>query len=91
MDRDKRILGSGIDIAGMAVALVSAIVLAILASCTSSPKPVKLLVHTTKTFDAISGELPPMTVPGPCYATVVYFPSATASGKYLTVPIFFTG
>jgi len=52
---------------------------------------VKLWVHTTKAFDAIVGELPPMTVPGPCYAPVVYFPSATASGKYLTVPIFFTG
>ena len=88
MDRDKGIRGSGIDVAGVALALVSAMAVAMLVSCTSSPKPMKPLVHTTKAFDAVFGELPPMAVPGPCYATVVYFPSAKVPGKYLPVPIF---
>ncbi|MGE5285559.1 MAG: GerMN domain-containing protein [Actinomycetota bacterium] len=90
MDRDKGIPGTVTGVAGVALALVSAAALAVLVSCTSSPKPMKPFVHTTKAFDAVFGELPPMTVPGPCYATVVYFPSAKTPGKYLPVPIFST-
>jgi germination protein M len=90
MDRDKGIPGTVTGVAGVAFALASAAALAVLVSCTSSPKPMKPFVHTTKAFDAVFGELPPMTVPGPCYATVVYFPSAKTPGKYLPVPIFST-
>lgn len=59
-----------------------------LASCTARPTPEKPLIHATKAFDALYGELPSMTVPGPCYATVVYFPSAEAPGRFAPVPIF---
>jgi len=90
MNRDKGISRSGIDVAGVALAFFSGVAIVTLASCDSSPKPVKPLVHTTKAFDAVFGALPPMVVPGPCYATVVYFPSVNAPGKYLPVPIFST-
>ncbi|MGE5753524.1 MAG: hypothetical protein ACM319_07780 [Deltaproteobacteria bacterium] len=68
--------------------LAAGIALAALAGCTSSPAPEKPLLHTTKAFDAIFGELPPMTVPGPCYGTVAYFPSLREPGKYRPLPIF---
>jgi hypothetical protein len=61
--------------------IVTGVTIAVLAGCTSSPAPQKPIVHTTKAFDAIFGALPPMTVPGPCYATVVFFPSVREPGK----------
>jgi hypothetical protein len=57
-------------------------------SCTSKPSPETSFIRTTKAFDALFGDLPPTTVPGPCYATVVYFPSARESGKFLPAPLF---
>jgi len=90
MDRKKGIRGWGIGVAGVALAIVSAMALAALSSCTAPSRPVKPTIHTTKSFDAVFGELPPMEAPGPLYATVVYFPSAKAPGKYLPVPIFST-
>lgn len=58
-----------------------------LVACTSSPAPQKPPVHTTKAFDAIYGEMPPMTVPGSTLAMVAYFPSAREPGKYLPAPL----
>lgn len=69
-----------------AAALVAAAVLA--AGCARQSPPQKPLVHTTKAFDAIFGALPPISVPGPCYATVAYFPSAREPGKLRPAPIF---
>lgn len=57
-------------------------------SCASKPSPAKSVIHTTKAFEAFFGDLPPTTVPGPSYATVVYFPSARESGKFLPAPLF---
>jgi len=90
MGRKKGTPGPWIDVSWRALAPVSLICIAALASCDSSPRPVKPFVHTTKAFDAVFGALPPMAVPGPCYATVVYFPSAKAPGKFLPVPLFST-
>lgn len=60
---------------------------AVLVACTPSPAPQMPPVHTTKAFDAIYGEMPSMTVPGPTFATVAYFPSAREPGKYLPAPL----
>jgi hypothetical protein len=57
-------------------------------SCSSKPSPATSSIHTTKAFDAVFGDLPPMTAPGPTYATVAYFPSARDSGKFLPAPLF---
>lgn len=70
---------AGKAVAALAVALVA---------CTSSPAPQKSPLQTTRAFDSLFGELPPMAVPGPSNATVVYFPSVQESGKYRPVPIF---
>ncbi len=72
-------------------ALVAAAVLVAagpFAGCARQSPPQKPLVHTTKAFDAIFGALPPMSVPGPCYATVAYFPYAPEPGKLVPAPIF---
>lgn len=69
-----------------AAAVLAAAVLA--AGCSRQSPPQKALVHTTKAFDAVFGELPPISVPGPCYATVAYFPAARDPGKVRPVPIF---
>ncbi len=69
-----------------AAAVVAAAVLAV--GCARQSPPQKPLMHTTKAFDAIFGELPPIGVPGPCYATVAYFPSAAEPGKLRPAPIF---
>ena len=74
-----------------AVLIAAAAVLvaaALAAGCSRQSPPQKPLIHTTKAFDAIFGELPPISVPGPCYATVAYFPSAREPGKIRAVPIF---
>lgn len=60
----------------------------VLVSCAPSPPPQNPPVRTTKAFDAIYGELPPMVVPGVAYATVAYFPSAREPEKYLPAPLF---
>lgn len=67
--------------------LAAALGAAALVACTSSPAPQKPPVQTTKAFDAIYGELPPMTVPGLSFATVAYFPSAREPGRYLPAPL----
>ena len=75
----------------MRAAVAAAAVLvaaAVTAGCSRQSPPQKPLVHTTKAFDAIFGELPPISVPGPCYATVAYFPSASEPGKFKPAPIF---
>ncbi len=75
----------------MRAALVAAVAIgaaALLAACARQSPPQKPLVHTTRAFDAIFGELPPMSVPGPCYATVAYFPSEREPGMFRPVPIF---
>ncbi len=90
MDREKGTRGSGIGVAGVALALVSGMALAVFGSCTPSSRPANPQIHTTKAFDAVFGEMPPMEVSGPLYATVVYYPSAASPGKYLPAPIFST-
>lgn len=71
------------------IAAASLLVPAVLvAGCLRESPPQKPLMHTTKAFDAVFGELPPISVPGPCYATVAYFPSAREPGKVRPVPIF---
>ncbi len=71
--------------AATAAALAAA---GVLAGCARPSPPQKPLIHTTTAFDAIFGALPPMSVPGPCYATVAYFPSASEPGTLRPVPIF---
>ncbi len=73
---------------GAAAAAAALAAAGVLAGCARQSPPQKPLIHTTKAFDAIFGALPPMSVPGPCYATVAYFPSAAEPGKFLPVPIF---
>ncbi len=71
------------------IAAAAALAAAVLAEgCSRQSPPQKPMIHTTKAFDAIFGELPPISVPGPCYATVAYFPSAREPGKVRPVPIF---
>ncbi len=75
----------------MRAAVVAALAIgaaALAAGCARQSPPQKPLVHTTRAFDAIFGELPPIGVPGPCFATVAYIPSAWAPGKFRPVPIF---
>ncbi len=67
-----------------------AISIAVLAGCTAPSAPPEPKVHTTKAFDAVYGEIPPIPLQGPAYATVVYFPAAKAPGRFLTAPIFTT-
>ncbi len=74
-----------------AVRIATAVVLvaaALAAGCSRQSPPQKPLIHTTKAFDAVFGELAPISVPGPCYATVAYFPAAREPGKTRPVPIF---
>ena len=73
----------------MLIAAAAVLVAAALAGgCSRQSPPQKPLIHTTKAFDAIFGELPPISVPGPCYATVAYFPSAREPGKIRPAPVF---
>ena len=77
--------------AAMRAAVVAAAAIgavALIAGCARQSPPQKPLVHTTKAFDALFGELPPIGVPGPCFATVAYFPSAWEPGTFRPVPIF---
>jgi germination protein M len=69
---------------------VPAILIAALAACTAPSVAPKPAVNTTKAFDAVYGDLPPIPLQGPAYATVVYFPAAKAPGRFLTAPIFTT-
>ncbi len=71
-------------------AVVIAISLVALSACTAPPAPSKPVIHTTKAFDTVYGELPPIPVQSPAYATVVYFPAAKAPGRFVTAPIFTT-
>jgi len=59
-----------------------------LASCSKQAPPQKPLIQTTKAFDAVYGELPPLPIPGPGFATVAYFPSSLEPEKFRPVPIF---
>lgn len=61
---------------------------ALVAGCARQSPPQKPQVHATKAFEAIFGGLPPISVPGPCFATVAYFPAAWEPGKFRPVPIF---
>ncbi len=77
----RRLLVPGIIAAG-AAALIA------MASCSKQSPPQKPLIHTTKAFDAVFGEVPPLPIPGPCFATVAYFPSSLDPDKFRPVPIF---
>jgi hypothetical protein len=54
------------------------------------PKEMKPFVHVTGAFTEIFGELPSMPMPGPCYATVAYFPSTKEPGRFRPAAIFTT-
>ncbi len=77
----RRFLVSGILAAG-------AVVLLVLASCSKQSPPQKPIIHTTKVFDDLFGEVPPLPIPGPCFATVAYFPSSLEPDKFRPVPTF---
>jgi hypothetical protein len=62
--------------------------LVVLASCSKQSPPQKPIIHTTKAFDDVFGEVPPLPIPGPCFATVAYFPSSLEPDKFRPVPIF---
>ena len=68
--------------------MAAAMMLALPVSCSRTSPPQKPYLHTTKAFDALFGQLPDLPVPGPCHATVVYFPSAAAPGEFRPVPVF---
>lgn len=72
---------SGIIAAG-AAALIA------LASCSKQSPPRKPLIHKTKAFDDVFGEVPPLPVAGPGNAAVVYFPSAASPEQFRPVPVF---
>ncbi len=90
--RGRQACGAGAKRAALArPALAAAALLlagALAGACARQSPPQAPMVHTTKAFDSIFGALPPMTVPGPCYATVAYFPSASEPGKFAPAPIF---
>lgn len=67
---------------------VGAGALVALASCSKQPPAQKPLVHTTKAFDDVFGAVPDLPIPGPCFATVAYFPSSLEPDKFRPVPIF---
>jgi hypothetical protein len=54
------------------------------------PKEMKPFVHVTGAFTETFGTLPSLPVPGPCYATVAYFPSAKEPGRFRPTAIFTT-
>ncbi len=91
---DRRGAGRAVRGARTAAAAIAAAAAAVLllgglgAGCSRQSPPQKPLIHTTKAFDEIFGQLPPISVPGPCYATVAYFPSADEPGKFRPAPIF---
>ncbi len=59
-------------------------------NCSKRSEPQKPFVHATRAFTDLFGGLPSMPVPGPCYATVAYFPSSGESGKFRPAAIFTT-
>lgn len=71
---------------GMIAAAVA--LLTLFASCSKQPPPQKPLIRTTKAFDDVFGEVPPLPVTGPVHAAVVYFPSAASPGEFRPVPVF---
>jgi hypothetical protein len=68
--------------------VAGAAMLVVLASCSKQSPPQKPLIHTTKAFDDVFGEVPPLPIPGPCFATVAYFPSSLEPDKFRPIPIF---
>lgn len=74
--------------AGSGILAAGAVVLLAMASCAKQSPPQKPLIHTTKGFDAVYGELPPLHIPAPCHATVAWFPSSIEPDKFRPVPIF---
>ncbi len=68
--------------------ITGTIVLAGFASCAQHSPSQKPVLRTTKAFEAIFGELPPLPLSGPSFATVAYFPSSVEPGKFRPVPIF---
>lgn len=75
-------------IATVGILAAGAAVLVALATCSKQSPPQKPLIHTTKAFVAVFGEVPPLPIPGPCFATVAYFPSSLEPDKFRPVPIF---
>jgi len=64
------------------------VLLALQASCSKQSPPQKPFLHTTQAFRAVFGELPDLPIPGPCHATVVYFPSSSSPGRFRPLPVF---
>jgi hypothetical protein len=71
-----------------AVLLAGVLTVAAFASCTRQSPPQKPVIHATKAFDAIFGDLPSLPLPGPAYATIAYFPSSLEPDRFRPVPIF---
>jgi hypothetical protein len=71
-----------------AVLLAGVLSVAAFASCNRQSPPEKPVIHATKAFDAIFGDLPSLPLPGPAYATIAYFPSSLEPERFRPVPIF---
>ncbi|GAB4364783.1 MAG: hypothetical protein Kow00128_06770 [Deltaproteobacteria bacterium] len=78
--RGWRLRWAGVAFAGALLALAG--------SCSKQSPPQKPYIHTTKAFDEIFGKLPDLPIPGPCHATVVYFPSNMSPGTFRPLPVF---
>lgn len=59
-----------------------------LTACTKTPAPPKPTIRQTRAFDDVFGDLPSIPSPGPCFAMVVYFPSARKPETFLPAPLF---
>jgi hypothetical protein len=59
-------------------------------SCSGKSREAKPFARVTGAFTEIFGELPSMQVPGPCSATVAYFPSASEPGRFRPAAMFTT-
>lgn len=64
------------------------VVLAASVSCSKPSPPPKPVLHSSKAFDALYGELPSLPLQATSFATVAYFPSALEPEKFRPVPIF---
>jgi hypothetical protein len=70
------------------VLVAGTIALAGLVSCAKRPPLEKPVLHKTKSFEEIYGEVPSLPLPASAYAAVGFFPSSVEPERFRPVPVF---